>query len=156
MLMPTSASNDVSDRATLLRQLRYQSDKVGFRLRRAGLAGNTVRIKIRWANFATIVRQTKVDPPINQDSAIYDAAAALFLAVWEKGRDPVRLIGVGVSGFETEADQLTFIAPPPKIAKEGELLKAVDEIRIRYGKDSLRRASDMQIDRILSPDDADV
>lgn len=149
-------SNDVSDRATLLRQLRYQSDKVGFRLRRAGLSGNTVRIKIRWANFATIVRQTKVDPPINQDSAIYDAAAALFLTVWEKGRDPVRLIGVGVSGFETEADQLTFIAPPPKIAKEGELLKAVDEIRIRYGKDSLRRASDMQIDRILSPDDADV
>lgn len=147
--------NDITDPSTLLRQLRWQSDKVGFRLRRAGLAGNTVKIKIRWANFVTIVRQTKVDPPINQDSAIFDAAAGLFLSVWEKGRDPIRLIGVGVSGFETEADQLTFLAPPRRIAKEGELLKAVDEIRIRYGSDSLRRASDMRADRILSPDDAD-
>ncbi len=147
--------NDITDQPTLLRQLRWQSDKVGFRLRRAGLAGNTVKIKIRWANFVTIVRQTKVDPPINQDSAIFDAAAGLFLSVWEKSRDPIRLIGVGVSGFETEADQLTFLTPPRRIAKEGELLKAVDEIRIRYGKDSLLRASDMRAERTLSPDDAD-
>lgn len=147
--------NDISDFNVLTRQLRIQSDKVGFRLRKAGLAGNTVKIKVRWANFSTIVRQTKVDPPINQDSAIFDTALGLLRAVWKTMRDPVRLIGVGVSGFECGADQLTFIKPPENLVREGELLKAVDQIRIKYGKNSLRRAGDLVVERALTPDGDD-
>lgn len=143
---------DISDFNLLTRQLRSQSDQVGFRLRKAGLAGNTVKIKIRWANFSTIVRQMKVDPPINQDGAIFDAALGLLREVWKTTRDPVRLIGVGVSGFACGADQLTFIAPPETLIKEGELLKAVDQIRIKYGKNSLRRAGDMVPERTLTPE----
>lgn len=151
----TTFETDVSDRAVLLRRIRRQSDQVGYRLRRGGLAGNTVKIKLRWANFVTIVRQMKVDPPINQDSAIYETAAGLFSAVWETVRDPVRLIGVGVSGFESRCGQLTFLDPPEERKREGELLKAVDEIRLRYGRGSLLRASELGGDRRISPDDAD-
>lgn len=134
---------DVTDRETLSAMLRRQSDKVGYRLRRMSLVGDTVRIKVRWADFTTIVRQTKVFPPTNRDSVIYETAWRLFLSVWADSGDPVRLIGVGVSGFETGPAQLDFFSPLPSRQKEGDFLKALDEIRTRFGKDSVKRASDL-------------
>ena len=99
---------DLGDRELLLRTLRNLSQKVGGRLRKKGLAGKTVRIKVRWPNFETITRQVTLEQPTNQDSTIFDTAKALFLAEWKPGKK-IRLIGVGVAQICTVYQQLSLL-----------------------------------------------
>ena len=51
-------ATDLLDEEHLLSAFRDLSEQVGRRLRKASLAGNTVRIKLRWTDFTTITRQT--------------------------------------------------------------------------------------------------
>ncbi len=138
----TTFSTDVTDEATLLHTLRHLSDGVGFRLRKAGLRGTTVRIKLRWRDFTTLTRQTTVEFSIDQDDEIYKHALELFRTHWLQGR-PVRLLGVGVSGFdEGSAHQLGLWDAPP--AEDNRHLQStLDDIRQRFGESSIKRGTDL-------------
>ncbi len=145
--MPKSISQeitfdvDVTDEAVLRRTIRRQSEQVGFRLRKEKLTGSTVKIKIRWENFVTFVRQTKTEMPVSQDSLINKAAQDLFSEVWLADPRPVRLIGVGVTGIQEEEQQLSLFLPDTR--KEDHLLKAVDDLRSKFGRQVLKRAADL-------------
>ena len=128
--------DDLGDRELLLRTLRNLSQKVGGRLRKKGLAGKTVRIKVRWPNFETITRQVTLEQPTNQDSTIFDTAKALFLAEWKPGKK-VRLIGVGVAQICTVYQQLSLL--DNSYEKEKNLLQALDDLQARYGKDAIQK-----------------
>lgn len=103
----TTFARDVRDQGTLQRTLREQSASVGRRLRRANLAGATVKIKVRWPDFTTLTRQRTLEQPTDHDEEIYQNAARLFEEVW-RSRRPVRLLGVGVSGLGRPWRQLTL------------------------------------------------
>lgn len=96
---------DISDAPSLIQTLRRQSEQVGFQLRRKGLSGTTIKVKLRWADFTTLTRQMTLPRPTNLDDDIISVALQLFEKTWPPGKR-VRLIGVGVSGFEVEAYQL--------------------------------------------------
>lgn len=131
-------SKDVKDRQELLLTLRRLSDKVGSRLRADGFLASTVRIKIRWSDFSTFTRQITLADDFDQDSIIYEAALGLFNGIWQKGT-PVRLLGVGVSSLHPFAVQLNLWET--KTERERRLLRAVDDIRTRFGKDVIQRAA---------------
>jgi DNA polymerase-4 len=147
MSAETTFPKDLTDRAALERTLRELCEEVGRRLRAEGLAGTTLRLKLRWSDFTTITRQTQLAQPTDLDPEIYDGAMALFHKAWRPGR-PVRLIGVGLAGLTTPMRQLNLFDH----AWQGDerLLKAVDQIRRKYGRRALRRA--VQLD---PPQDAD-
>ncbi len=84
---------------------RLSEQVVGRRLRQKELSGTTVKIKLRWTDFTTLTRQVTLNQPTNLDSKIYAAVAQLFEKSWSPGKR-VRLVGVGVSSFETAAYQL--------------------------------------------------
>jgi DNA polymerase-4 len=132
---------DISDVDELGRILLQLSENVGRRLRNEELVGNTVKIKLRWPDFTTITRQTKLEQPTNQDGEIYQTAQKLFKRVWKKGR-PVRLLGVGVSDLGPPIRQLTLF--DRSWEKDGKLLKAIDEIRSRYGSSALLRGDTLK------------
>jgi DNA polymerase-4 len=111
---------------------------VGARLREAGLAGGTVRIKLRWQDFTTLTRQVRLAQPTDQDGEIFTAAKELFERTWKKGR-PVRLIGVGVSNLRERLRQLSLFDAAWQ--HDERLLAAIDAIRDRYGRDALRRGT---------------
>ncbi len=138
----TTFVRDVSDEAELKRTLRRLSDGVGRSLRRAGLKGTTVKVKLRWADFTTLTRQATLGHPVDTDDAIYAAAEALFARSWPRGR-PVRLIGVGVSGFDAGV-QLGLWDGPTEGAQQ--LTTALDALRDRFGEGAIRRASDLVAD----------
>lgn len=130
---------DLTGRQALLQALRSLSEEVGSRLREAGLAGSTVRLKLRWSDFTTITRQRRLPLPTDQDGEIVQAAQELFDRAWRAGR-PVRLIGVGVAGLAPLARQLGLF--DRRWEQDARLLKAVDAIRDKYGWSALRRGSD--------------
>jgi DNA polymerase-4 len=129
-------ASDVGDWNTLRQQLREMSDSVGRRLRREGMAASTVRLKLRWPDFTTIIRQTRLPQPSDVDGEIFQAAAGLLRANWSQGRR-VRLLGVGVSGLGPLTRQLTLFERSWQ--EDERLLQAVDSIRSRYGPQALQR-----------------
>lgn len=138
----TTFFHDVTDEAVLRKKLLQQSEQIGFRLRQMNLRGDTVRLKVRWENFVTISRQIKLGQKICQDSLINDQAQKLFSEIWQHEPRPVRLIGLAVSGFEDETAQLSLFQSPSE--KEDRLLQAVDQIRNKYGRKSLKRGIDLE------------
>ena len=131
---------NVTDEAELLRLIRSISEELGGRLRKKGLAGSTVRIKLRWPNFETITRQTRLDQPTDQDAEINAAAVGLFEKSWKKGKE-VRLLGVGVANLGSPIRQLDMF--DRSWEKDERLLDAIDQVRERFGRDALTRASNI-------------
>lgn len=135
-------SRDVGDRQMLRRTLRQLSEEVGRKLRRDQLAGSTVKLKLRWADFTTLTRQVTLEQATNHDDVICQAALDLFERNWTEGR-PVRLIGVGVSGFREGSQQLGLWEQPSLSPEREKLEAALDELRERFGRHVIRRGSDL-------------
>ena len=135
-------AKDVADEAELKLTLRRLSDGVGRQARKAELAGSTVKIKLRWTDFSTLSRQTTLDHPTDLDGEIFENARELFDRSWKKGR-PVRLLGVGLSGFASAKRQLDLWLDGAHESHEEDLLGALDRLRDKYGEKMIRRASDL-------------
>jgi len=114
------------------------SEKVGQRLRKRGLSGKTIRLKIRWPNFDTITRQLTLNQPTNHDSVIFSSAKQLFEKVWLEGKG-VRLVGVGVSKLESDIHQPSLFNKD--FEKEKMLLEAMDDLQARFGKEIIHKGS---------------
>jgi DNA polymerase-4 len=143
----TTFARDITEREELRRVLLSLSDKVAHRLRKANLCGFTVRLKLRWADFSTITRQSTLQHATDQDGEIYRAVWELFVSAWHPSQ-AVRLIGVGVSSLGPPVRQLSFWEDDFK--KEARLLSAVDELRNRYGDKIVIRASNMPISKDIN------
>jgi len=114
------------------------SEKVGQRLRKRGLSGRTIRLKIRWPNFETITRQLTLNQPTNHDSVIFSSVKGLFEKVWLEGKG-VRLVGVGVSKLESDIHQPSLFNKD--FEKEKMLLEAIDDLQERFGKEIIHKGS---------------
>jgi DNA polymerase-4 len=79
------------------------------RLERAGLAAGTVVLKLRYANFTTLTRQTTLAVPTDDARVIYWATLTLLERAWQPGR-PVRLLGVAGRRLSAPVGQLML--PP--------------------------------------------
>lgn len=133
---------DINDGVALELTIRRLADGVGRQLRKAGLAASTVKIRLRWPDFTTLSRQTTLDPPTDLDDEIYGRALELFKQTWIKGK-PVRLLGVGVSGFSQSTRQLNLWEARSQGRVGGQLQATLDSLRDRYGDAMIRRASDL-------------
>ena len=134
-------TKDTTDSEVLRQTLRALADKVGYRLRQAGLAGSVVQIKLRYSNFETLTRQTALPQPTNLDDEIYAAAEKLFEANIIPTR-AVRLIGIGVSWLNPPYRQLS-LWDDDQTEKE-KLANAIDQLKEKYGQDVIKRASMMK------------
>jgi DNA polymerase-4 len=132
----TTFARDVRDDKLLAATLRELSAEVGCRLRKAGIAGITVRIKLRWPDFTTLTRQVTMSQPTDQDEEIYRLALDLLGKVRSKGK-AVRLIGVGVSGLCAPLRQLGLWDADSE--KSRRLQDALDTLRAKFGEKAIRR-----------------
>ncbi len=136
-------SKDVADEAELKLTLRRLSDGVGRQARLAGLAGATIKLKLRWADFTTLNRQLTLENPTDLDSEIFRSARQLFEQAWIAGR-PVRLIGVGLGGFGAPNRQIGLWDAPGDSRQTEGLQSALDQLRDRFGERTIKRASDLR------------
>lgn len=141
MSAETTFPRDRADLDQLEATLLKLSERVGRRLRRDGYAGTTVKLKLRWPDFTTLTRQKQLAHATDREGEIYEAARELFHAVWKRGRR-VRLLGVGVSDLGPPVRQLELF--DRSWQQDERLLQAVDEIRARYGPNSVRRAGGLR------------
>jgi DNA polymerase IV len=93
----TTFEVDTDDKRILEKELQLLSQQVAERLAKAKLEGKTVTLKIKYANFKGITRQTTLKQPVYEATDI-EAVARMILGSLELARK-VRLIGVGVSNL---------------------------------------------------------
>ncbi|MBD5641757.1 MAG: DNA polymerase IV [Desulfovibrio sp.] len=129
---------DIIDREQLCKALLAHSEKLGSRLRRKGLEGRTITLKIKYADFSQITRSHTISFHTHSTSVIYANARALLLV--EPLRGPVRLVGVGVSGFDRKGCPLLLPGLQKETASE-QIDKAVDLICARYGRGAIQRGA---------------
>jgi DNA polymerase-4 len=101
----TTFSRDLADADALKRQLWQLSQGVARRLKRDGVAAETVAIKLRYTDFTTLTRQMRLSVPTDDEREIYRAALALLRRAWRRGR-PVRLLGVAGRELSPPTGQL--------------------------------------------------
>jgi DNA polymerase-4 len=126
----TTFDEDVDDPVVLHRILLGLSERVGHRLRKAGLAGRTISIKVRFASFDTISRSVTMDQPTDRTHDLIAHAGELFDSLrLERAR--VRLLGVGVSNLAegSAARQLALDVDP----RWEEVDQVADAVRERFG-----------------------
>jgi DNA polymerase-4 len=129
-------SRDVRDDASLKKTLSELSAQVGRRLRKKGLAGTTVKLKIRWPDFTTLTRQVTLPSNTNQDDEIAETALGMLRKIRKSGQ-AVRLIGVGVSGLGEPMRQLELWEAGTEKARK--LQVVLDELKEKYGDDAIKR-----------------
>lgn len=122
---------DVDDGAIVVDYLQQLAEHVGQRLRAKQLRARTISVKVRYANFRTITRQTTVSAAVDVGAAIFALARELFERVARAG-DVYRLVGVHASALEG-FDYCQLPLRPPETRERRRLDEAQDQIRRRFG-----------------------
>jgi len=113
---------DLTDRRLMEGLLTRQAREVGTRMRKSGISGRTVTIKVRLYDFTTLNRSSTLTSPTDDAATIARIARSLLADLDTTGG--VRLLGVGVSGLadwvqedlfgETaEDDEVDVVLPEP-------------------------------------------
>ncbi|RIK40483.1 MAG: DNA polymerase IV [Chloroflexi bacterium] len=105
--------------------------ETGMALRRKGLAGQTVCLKLRYNDFTTITRQLALSQPTDAHQQIFAAARALLSGALHERAAPVRLIGVRVSNLAQPALQLGLF--DDRLQRTRRLNAALDQLAERSG-----------------------
>ena len=156
--------SDVEDPAVIDLELHYFANRVAKRLRKYGLMGHTVSIKVRYNDFKTVSRQKCLDSSTDQERVIYDTSVLLWnklmrdtLSVKQEEQEvmgatprpkfdnsilevpvkPIRLLGVIVSGLSTEGivqDDLFSIEADEKDEK---LSIVLDSLASKFGEGAI-------------------
>jgi len=129
---------DVTDVTLLRRELLRLSTQVGARLRSHGMAGRTVALKLRYADFRTIARSRTLAEPTNVGKRLYEEAAGLLDATLRSG-DAVRLIGVRAEQLLPDGSGAPVLWDPDEEWRDAE--NAIDRVAARFGAGTVTTAS---------------
>ncbi len=129
--------SDLESQDEVGRALLRLCGRLAGRLHRAGLAGHTLTLKLRYGDFETVTRSATPREPVAVGPAIWDEARVLLERVFMEGRG-VRLIGVGVSGLVDVASpqQLSLDSGARNVAAE-----TAEKVRERFGENAVLPAS---------------
>jgi DNA polymerase IV len=130
---------DVADPALIRRTLLALSDKAAGRLRRAGLAGRTVALKVRLADFRTLSRARTLPAATDVTREIFSTAWALFEAL--RPGDRIRLVGVRVESLAASGGAPRQLSLDERDHGWRDAERAADAAAARFGRGAVRPAS---------------
>jgi len=127
----TTFGKDTRNRPRLIATLRYLSERVGSELRQYGKQTRCVTLKLRYADFTTITRRHSLRQASDADQTIFDTGLQLLNQVLSQQKQPIRLIGIGVSNLVESGMQLALLDSSAQ--RLAQLNRAIDRIRQKYG-----------------------
>ncbi len=144
---------DVADRRTLEAEILTHAESVARRLRRIEARAHTVVLKLKLGRRVTqgprgyplLTRRTTLPEPTDDGGEI--AATARRLLARAELREPVRLIGVGVTNLVSRPEQLSLFAEPRGRERRARLNRALDQLSEKYGPKVVRRGGSAEVER---------
>jgi DNA polymerase-4 len=133
----TTFDDDISDADALRTEVWPLCEKVSARLKRAGLAGQSVTLKLKTRDFRLLTRTRRLGDPTCLAEVLYRAAVPLI----EREADgrQFRLIGVGAGDLVDGA-----LADPPDLVdpareRQAKVERAIDAVRAKLGNAAIRK-----------------
>lgn len=115
---------DIEDIEGMRLELSRLASRLCEDLTRSGHKGRTVRLKVRLSDWTTVTRARTLPFRTSSEDVVFEVAASLLEEYDPK--IPVRLLGVGVSGFEEDSPrQLRLPLPEWVLDPSSEYLKAL-------------------------------
>ncbi|MCB2193617.1 MAG: DNA polymerase IV [Deltaproteobacteria bacterium] len=130
---------DTGNREVLAAYLSGLSQKVARRLRRKGLCGRTVTLKLKHRDHRLVTRSTTLAQATDAAGDIFTAARGLLDAYGAPG--PFRLIGVGLSHLSAPGQGQAELFGAEKTGRDKALGRAEDAIVARFGEKAITRAT---------------
>jgi DNA polymerase-4 len=130
----TTFQTDLSNFRSLERILWNMTEEVSARLKAKKLAGSTVTVKLKTADFKIRTRARSLDSPTQLAQRIFAAARGLLERETDGTR--YRLLGVGVSAIVNADD-----ADPGDLVdgRAAQAEHAIDKVRARFGDNAVVR-----------------
>jgi DNA polymerase-4 len=123
-------------------------DRISRRLRKAGRAGRTVVLRLRFDDFSRATRSHTLPRATDETQLILATARSLLATAMPLiERRGLTLVGLAVAGLDTHGVQLTFPLNPHSCSA---LDAAIDEVRERFGPNAVTRAILLGRDQGLS------
>jgi DNA polymerase-4 len=128
----TTFDTDIADHSALRPIIRRLSEKVAARLKADHIAGTTVTLKLKTADFRLATRARRLADPTQLADRIFQAADDLLSR--EPGGPRYRLVGVQVSDLEpdTRADPADLV--DVRAGKAAAAERAMDAVRAKFGR----------------------
>ena len=144
-------ATDLTRREDVEAAIATMAAKVGRRLRRKGLRGRTLALRVKFDDLSVRSVQRQLPQPSDDELAYTPLLYAMVDEVWRPGT-PLRLIGVGMSGFAEEGavqESLFDVAEAAPSADDVEpvvrderkrrgLIEATDLVKDRFGEAAVR------------------
>ena len=137
----TTFPHDIGDPDAVAEVLRSLAEDVGRRLRREELKAGRVEIKVRFADFATSTRSRTLGEPTSTDQVLIETALALLHERLEQSINEVRLVGIQTGKLTPATFTQLDLFGDAADEKHRNIDSAVDRIRDRFGRGSIRRGS---------------
>jgi len=131
----TTFDRDLSSYPELEAILWRQAERVSARAKKAGLAGRTVVLKLKTANFKLRTRSASLEAPTQLADRIFRTAQAALKREADGTR--FRLLGVGITGLTDAAGADPRSLIDPEGDKRAAAERAMDRIRGKFGGEAV-------------------
>lgn len=109
-------------------------EKLAFQLRKEQWLTSVVTVKIRYSNFDTEAKQSKI-AYTSSDHILIEKVGSLFDKLYQR-RMRLRLIGISFSGLVHGSYQINLFEDTAEIIS---LYQAIDRMKIRFGENAVQR-----------------
>ena len=131
--------HDVTDTREAKQILLSLCETIGFRLRKDEKTATCLSVKVKDCFFKTKSKQCTLAEATNHSQKLYELACSLFDTLWDH-HTPIRLLSVHATKLsDTSYQQLSLF--DNEQSHHNNLDQALDQIRNKYGSDSIMRAS---------------
>lgn len=132
----TTFAEDHADLETLAAILWRLSEKVSRRLKKAGIAGRGVTLKLKTADFRLRTRRRRLGAPSQSADEVF--AAGLELLEREADGTAYRLLGIGLSDLsEAGAVEPGDLVDGARARRRARVEQAIDRVRDRFGFEAI-------------------
>jgi len=147
----TTFGQDTRDRSLLKATLGYLSERVGAEVRQEGRQARCVTLKLRYADFSTITRRHTMVKATDADQTIFITGLKLLTGALSQEKQPIRLVGIGVSNLTEPVRQLDMLDSSDQRLER--LNKVIDRIRKKYGFTAIQTGRTLPLKDIFPPGD---
>lgn len=133
---------DVKNRSEAIKVIKELTLKVVERLKVANKFCSSVTVSIRTSGFEDYSHQKRTPELTNSSEAILKCAEELFDEMWRK--EPIRLLGVSVSGLQNKEFLQISLFQSQETEKELRLEETLDNIKAKFGENSVGKLKNLK------------
>ena len=148
-----TAVKDLLDPEDVRAVICYLSEKIAARMIKYGVKGSGVHVDLRSFELRHASKQMKLSRPTLSSADIADAAFTMAMSLQREHAVPLRTISVSVFDLSPSDGAVQLSMFDEKQVKRESLEKAIDGIKRKYGRDTIKRANLIARDFIYDKDD---